>query len=177
MKSDYGDLELTAREKEDENWEFRKFLKFFDNISEEEIDELVFQTADRVGTTIKCTSCGRCCKKLKFMLSQKDQKRLADKLSMTVEQLRRQYLEYGDSEGESGWWIKDSPCPFLENNKCTVYEARPENCRKYPYLHEPEFISRTMGMIERTFTCPIVFYVMESLKQDLNFKTHGFYRY
>jgi len=41
--------------------------------------------------------------------------------------------------------------------------------RGYPYLHEPEFTSRTWGMIERTFTCPIVFQVMEELKRKLNF--------
>jgi hypothetical protein len=30
-------------------------------------------------------------------------------------------------------------------------------------------ISRTMGMIERTFTCPIVYEVMEELKNSLGF--------
>jgi hypothetical protein len=36
-------------------------------------------------------------------------------------------------------------------------------------LYEPEFVFRTMGMIGRTFTCPIVYEVMEELKKSLGF--------
>jgi hypothetical protein len=38
-----------------------------------------------------------------------------------------------------------------------VYEDRPTDCSGYPYLYEPEFMFRTMEMIGRTFTCPIVY--------------------
>ena len=34
MQSDYKDLEKLAKEKEDENWDFRKFLKFHDELSD-----------------------------------------------------------------------------------------------------------------------------------------------
>lgn len=158
-----------AAKKEDQNWRFRSFLKFYDELSDEELDLLVFKTADEVSSTIDCTHCGRCCQQLKPICSQQDQQRLAARLSITVEQLRQQYLEYDTSDDEPAWQIKNSPCPFLRDKKCTVYENRPDNCRDYPYLHEPEFTSRTWGMIERTFTCPIVFHVMEALKGKLNF--------
>lgn len=36
-------------------------------------------------------------------------------------------------------------------------------------MYEPEFVFRTMGMIERTSTCPIVYEVMEELKESLGF--------
>ena len=175
MKSDYSDLEKLGKEKEDENWKFRGFLKFYDDLSKEEIDELVFKIAGEIGSTIECTNCGRCCKELSPMFSQDDQQRLADRLTMTIEQLRESYLEYGDSDDEAGWQIKGTPCPFQEDNKCAVYEDRPENCRDYPYLHWPDFTCRTMGMIERTFTCPIVFHVMEELKEELGFDADAFY--
>lgn len=116
-----------------------------------------------------CVNCGRCCKKLKPTLSQQDQRRLADRLEMTVEQLRERYLEYDKSDDEPEWQMKGTPCPFQEDNKCSVYEDRPQDCRGYPYLHEPGFNGRTMGMIERTFTCPIVFNVMEGLKEKVAF--------
>lgn len=169
MKSDYSDLEKRAKKKENENWKFRSFLKFYDDMSDEEIDAIVFNIADEVSTTIDCTRCGRCCEKLKPMCFEQDHQRLADGLSITVEQLTELYLEYDTSEDEPGWRIKNSPCPFLQDKKCTVYEHRPDNCRQYPYLHEPEFTGRTWGMIERTFTCPIVFRVMEVLKVKLHF--------
>ena len=69
MQTDYRDLEELAEEKKDENWAFRKFLKFHDDISGKELDRLVFEIADEVGSTIECTSCGRCCKELRPMFS------------------------------------------------------------------------------------------------------------
>ena len=169
MQSDFSDLEKRASEKEEENWAFRSFLKFYDEMSDEQIDELVFKTADEVWSEINCTECGRCCVELQPILSKKDQKRLSKGLTITVEQLRKQYLEYDETDDEPGWKIKKSPCPFLEDKKCSVYEDRPDNCREYPYLHKPDFTCRTWGMIERTFTCPIVFRVLEELKEKLNF--------
>jgi len=170
MRSDYENLEKLARKKEEENWEFRKFLKFYDDLSDKELDKLVFKIADKIGSEIECTSCGRCCKELRPTFSQEDQKRVADRLMMTVEQLRDQHLKYDDTNDEPGWRTKGTPCPFQEDNKCTIYEDRPQNCRGYPYLHKPDFSYRTLGMIERTFTCPIVFNVMEELKEKLNFE-------
>ena len=175
MRSDHSDLEELAGEKEDENWAFRKFLKFHDDISGKELDRLVFKIADEVGSTIECTSCGRCCKELKPMFSDDEQQLLAKRLAVTVEQLRQQYLEYDTSDDEPGWQIKTAPCPFLKDDKCTVYEDRPSNCRDYPYLHKPDFSDRTWGMIERTFTCPIVFHVMEKLKEKFGFEADGYY--
>lgn len=169
MQFDFHDLEKLAKEKKDENWKFRSFLKFYDDLSDEELDSLVFKIADEVSISVDCISCGRCCKELMPMFSQKDQQQLANRLAITVEQLRQKYLEYDNSTDESGWRMRESPCLFQKDNKCTVYDDRPENCRDYPYLHEPDFTCRTMGMIERTFTCPIVFRVMEELKEELGF--------
>ena len=39
----------------------------------------------------------------------------------------------------------------------------------YPYLNEPCFVFRTMAMIKRTSTCPIVYEVMDDLKKSLGF--------
>lgn len=168
MQSDYNDLEKLAKEKEDENWEFRSFLKFYDELSDDELDELVFRLASQYESEIECTNCGRCCKELKPTVSKEDQQRLADGLGITVKQLKDEYLEY-DNDDEPGWQMKDIPCPFLKNNKCIIYENRPDVCRGYPYLHKAGFSYRTRMMIERTFICPIVFNVMEELKKEIAF--------
>lgn len=174
MQADYNNLEKLANEKEDENWKFRSFLKFFDELSDDELDELVSKLAGKYEAEIECTSCGRCCKNLKPTLSEGDQQRLADSLGITVDQLKDKYLVYDNDEYEPGWQIKAAPCPFLKDNKCTVYESRPDDCRGYPYLHEADFSSRTIGMIERTFTCPIVFDVIEELKGKVAFDAEDF---
>ena len=170
MQFKYENVESLAKEKEAENWDFRRFLKFYDGLSDDELDQLVFKIADEASSMIECTTCGRCCKELKPMLSHEDEKRLAVRLGLTVEQLREEYLQYSDTGDEQGWQMRASPCCFHRDKKCIVYEDRPQNCRDYPYLHESDFSSRTMGMIEWTFTCPIVFNVMEELKQALKFK-------
>ncbi|MBN1765730.1 MAG: YkgJ family cysteine cluster protein [Sedimentisphaerales bacterium] len=140
-------------------------------MSDEQIDTLVFTITDRTWDSIDCTECGRCCMELKPMLSEKDQFRLAKRLEMNIEQLRKQFLEYDDTDiDEPGWRIKDHPCPFLWDKVCTIYEERPENCRQYPYLHKPNFTYRTWGMIEPTFTCPVVYCVIEELKEKLGFR-------
>lgn len=170
MATDPKDLKRLARGKEDQNWRFRQFLKFQDKLSEKQLDQLVYEIADSVESTIQCTRRGQCCKELKPNLSQSDQQRLADGLGMTVAQLRTQYLDHTKEEGKSVWQIKGPPCIFHRDNKCSVYAHRPENCREYPYLHKPGFNERTWDMIERTFTCPIVFDVIEELKKRLGFR-------
>ncbi len=171
----YDELENLAGQKEDENWAFRRFLKFYDELSDEQIDKLVYDIADSVAANIECTSCGRCCKQLKPTLTDKDQQHLAKELKITVKQLQDTYLEYIQSDDEPACWqMKKVPCPFLRNKKCTVYQTRPQNCRDCPYLQKPGFNTRTMAMLERTLTCPIVFEVMEELKERLSFDVDGF---
>lgn len=125
MKPDFRDLEKLAAGKEDENWRFRGFLKFYDDMTDEEIDLLVFKTADEVSSAIDCTRCGRCCTKLKPMCSEQDQQHLAAGLSITAEQLREQYLEYDESEDEPGWRMKILPArSFRRKNAPFMNTAR-----------------------------------------------------
>ena len=170
----YHEIEKLANEKEQENIAFRIFLKSYDGLSDAELDKLVFKITDKVSADIDCTSCGQCCRQLQPLLTPQDEQRLAARLAMTTEQLEQKYLEYEDSEGEAGWQIKKVPCPFLKSNKCSVYDDRPQNCRDYPYLHKPDFSYRTLAMLGRAFTCPIVFYVLEELKRELNFDADDF---
>jgi len=32
------------------------------------------------------------------------------------------------------WAIKGTPCPFLEDNLCSIYDHRPQVCRDYPII-------------------------------------------
>lgn len=171
MKATVENVETLATEKGIENWEFRSFLKFNDRLSDDELDKLVADITRCVWTEIDCTTCANCCKTLQPSFSEEDQRRIAGKLGLSVEQFKQHYLQVTNEEGESVWQIKQSPCPFLENNKCTIYKDRPKNCRQYPYLYDPNFSSRTTMMVERTYTCPIVFEVFEELKAHLRFRT------
>jgi uncharacterized protein len=166
-------VEALAGKKADENSEFRMYLKSQDRLSEEEVDQKVFEIARRVWLKVDCLRCANCCKETGTFVTQAEAQRLATRLGLPVEEFQRKYLavaEEADStdDGEPlPWQIRGQPCPFLSpDNRCSVYEDRPAECRGYPYLDSPDFTSRTICMIERTFTCPAVYMVMEELKRE-----------
>jgi Fe-S-cluster containining protein len=168
MSVDPAKVHHLAVLKEDENYRFRIFLKGRCDTNEEEIDRLVRELTDRVWAGIDCTTCANCCKVLQPTLKVDEMKRLAGRLGMAEEEFIATYLRPGEVD-EKRWQIRGKPCPFLKDDRCSVYEDRPNDCRGYPYLHEPEFVFRTLGMIARTFVCPTVYEVMEELKPPTGF--------
>lgn len=169
MAVDLVQLRVLAQKKEEENWRFRQFLKTRCDLEREEIDKRVFAATKRVWAGIDCTKCANCCREIKPTFSEEDVSRLAQRLEMAPPEFIRAYLEPAEPGDQNPWQTRTTPCPFLEDNRCSVYEDRPADCRGYPYLYEPEVVFRTRGMIERTFTCPIVYEVMEELKDSLRF--------
>jgi Fe-S-cluster containining protein len=169
MTFDLVQIRTQAEEKENENDRFRQFLKGKCDLESEEIDERVFAATRHVWAGIDCTQCANCCREVHPTFSEEEVDRLASRLSITREQFIEAYLQRSEPGDDNPWITRTKPCPFLKDNLCSVYEARPADCSGYPYLYKPDFMFRTMGMIERTFTCPIVYEVMEELKKSLHF--------
>jgi Fe-S-cluster containining protein len=169
MAFDPVQIRELAQGKKDENWKFREFLKTRCDLEPDEIDQLVFQTTRRVWAGIDCTACANCCREMYPSFSEEEVDRLARRLGMERRQFIETYLKRAEAGGKNPWQTRVVPCPFLKENLCSVYEDRPAECSGYPYLYQPEFASRTIGMVERTFTCPIVYEVMEHLKKSLGF--------
>jgi len=153
--------------KEQENWEYRAFLKGYD-ISCEELDSIVQELFSTVCAEVDCTACGSCCKKVSPVLNENDIHRLSLNLGISVEQFQDQYLRKDEDEK---YVFNKLPCPFLENNICTQYEYRPTDCRSYPHLHKEDFVFRLIGVIENYSICPIVFNVYELLKEKIRYET------
>ncbi|MGH7968395.1 MAG: YkgJ family cysteine cluster protein [Limisphaerales bacterium] len=170
MKIDLVQITKLATEKEDENWRFREFLKGESDLDPDEIDRRVIETTRRVWAGIDCTACANCCREVKPSFSEEEVGRLARRLGIGREQFIERFLERTEAGSGNPWQTRTTPCPFLDDKRCSVYEDRPADCSGYPYLDEPEFLSRTMAMIGRTFTCPIVYQVMEDLKETLGFR-------
>jgi Fe-S-cluster containining protein len=169
MAVDLVQIREMAKEKEDENWRFRQFLKTRCSLPPEEIDRRVFEITRRVWAGIDCTACANCCRQVRPSFSEDDLVRLTRRLKMERQDLVEKYLEPADPDSDGPWQTRTIPCPFLQENRCSIYEDRPSDCRGYPYLDKPDFVSRTLGMLERTSTCPIVYEVMEELKGSLKF--------
>jgi Fe-S-cluster containining protein len=127
---------------------------------------MVSQLNDRVSPQISCVDCGNCCKSLMVLISGEEADKLSGHLNQTRESFDEQYLE----KGSNGLMIMNRmPCHFLSDNKCTVYEYRFEGCKEFPALHLPEFSRRLFTTFMHYERCPIIFNVVEQLKDEMSF--------
>jgi Fe-S-cluster containining protein len=86
-----------------------------------------------------CSKCpGYCCSYPLIEISKKDVQRLADHFGISFREARKKFT-YKDAEAEYALRRKADEhfgriCRFFDTEKrhCTVYEARPSTCRKYP---------------------------------------------
>jgi len=159
MEIDLIKIKNQANNKEDENWQFRTFLKNLDK----DLDPIVHKLLDKVSKEVDCTVCGNCCKESQTNLTNKDINRLAKGLNIKPDKLISEYVE---KNKEGNYVITQIPCPFLNDNKCTQYNSRPTDCESYPHLNKNDFVSRLIGVICNYSICPIVFNVYESLKKE-----------
>ncbi len=131
------------------------------------MDAIAQETTDAVWKQIDCLACGNCCRTLQIVVDDNDIQRLAQRLKLTPPQVSRQYVQ---AAPDGTRHLISTPCSFLgADNRCAVYEDRPQACRDFPYLHTGNFRSRTLTMIENTATCPIVFNVWQQLKERFKF--------
>lgn len=99
-------------------------------------------------------------------LNEGEADRLSGHLNMKREDFDLTYLE----KGSNGLMIMNRmPCPFLANNKCSVYEYRFEGCKEFPALHMPHFKRRIFTTFMHYDRCPIIFNVVEALKEEMHF--------
>ncbi len=153
-----------AKEREEENYHFRSFLKRNDD---KKTDKTVHRFNEEISAKIDCTRCGNCCRSLMINLEKSDSQRLSEHLNISEDDFEKNYTE----TSEEGTTIFNTiPCHFLSDNKCTVYEARPATCSEFPHLHKPGFVFRLFSVIDNYGRCPIVFNVVEELKKSLKFK-------
>lgn len=161
-------IQRYARHNENEDFSFRAYLKGTLEMSNKRLDSVVQETTDEVWKQIDCLACGHCCKSLQIVVDDKDIQRLAQRFQMTPQKFAKQYV---DRDQDGTQYFKSTPCVFLaDDNRCTVYEDRPQACRDFPYLHAENFRSRTFMMIDNTAVCPIVFNVWQQLKERLRFR-------
>ncbi|OIN98875.1 hypothetical protein AUJ66_00065 [Candidatus Desantisbacteria bacterium CG1_02_38_46] len=159
---DLEKIKKLAKEKDEENWRFRNFLKGRDS---KEIDSLVHKLYQKISKEIDCKKCGNCCKTLSPTFDKKDIEKLSKHLKISPGRFEKQYLIRDKDLGKLK--IKEEPCPFLKDKICTVEKWKPQECREYPYLHKKDFTSRLTKVIDNYSVCPIVFNVYEYLKDRL----------
>jgi Fe-S-cluster containining protein len=100
------------------------------------------------GLRFSCTQCGNCCTGAPgyVYVSDAEIHALADHLGITSSAFLKRYTRRADV-GRSLLEHRDGRCVFYKEG-CTVYAARPIQCRTYPFW--PEIVrSKTAWLAER----------------------------
>jgi len=161
------EVERLAQQREDENRDFRAWLKGH-GPDDDELNELVQELTEGVWSKIDCTQCAHCCRTTMTRVVPDEFTPLARALGLSLDDLKAQVLQRMDDVGEMGekGWVLLYPCPLLDGNLCRIYDERPQQCRDYPSLHS-DFRSHSISRFTNAEICPIVFNVIEALKFKL----------
>jgi Fe-S-cluster containining protein len=166
MLTDLIQIRRLGENNRQENLRFRKYLK-----SHEWVERQFRHAAEEVQEAIDCRQCAECCRVTEVQLVERDIEHLAKFLRIKPGKFVSEYT----AEGENGEMIlkRDAGgCVFLSGNECTVYEARPGNCERFPHLlrGSGSLVSRMWEFVDRATYCPIVYNWMEAVKDLTKFK-------
>ncbi|MBI5272431.1 MAG: YkgJ family cysteine cluster protein [Chlamydiia bacterium] len=87
------------------------------------------------GLRFQCTGCGKCCSGSPgyVFLSEADAYRLAEHLNLPISTFQEQYTYPVDDRISLIDLPESHDCVFLKDHKCSIYEARPSQCRTFPW--------------------------------------------
>src|SRR5262249_3966383 len=167
MITDLVQIRLLGEKKRDENLRFRRFMK-----SRDHSDRILRRIAEGIEEQIDCTVCANCCRVATVKLSERDVERLARHLRIPPAQFLAAYTMKNEEEGLILRPTREHGCVFLDGAACTVYEARPDICRRFPHLVRGtgSIASRMWQFVDRACYCPIVYNSLEAFKQELGFR-------
>jgi Fe-S-cluster containining protein len=91
------------------------------------------------GLRFECTGCGECCRSRNgqpswVYVTLDERRRLARHFKLRTSAFTRRYCE--KTNGFFHLRNPSSDCLFLDGARCTVYAARPGQCRTYPFWNE-----------------------------------------
>ena len=92
------------------------------------------------GIKFQCQGSGNCCvshgSQGYVYLSDKDLNNISKFFKITPKFFIKKYCEYTDGFLHFKEIRDDGQCQFLKNKKCTIYQARPTQCKTWPFWKE-----------------------------------------
>ena len=92
------------------------------------------------GINFKCQGSSNCCVSRGnygyVYLSKKDLKKIAKYLNIPTDLFKKKYCEFSDGYLHLKEINTNGNCQFLQNKKCSIYTARPIQCRTWPFWKE-----------------------------------------
>ena len=165
MITDLVQILRLGQQKREENVRFRAYLK-----NHRHSDRRLRRFGEEIEAQIDCTQCANCCRVTDVEITARDVEKLTKFLGMSRDEFLRDFTardEFDDlilRRTEAG-------CVFLQDNLCSVYEARPQNCMNFPHVvrGSGSIASRMWRFADRAELCPIVYNWMERVKEDIGF--------
>ena len=166
MITDLVQIRLLGEKKRGENERFRRHMK-----SRGHSDRILRRIGEGIQERIDCTQCANCCKVATTKVTERDAERLSRFLRIQPARFLADYTMQGGEEGAILRRAEERGCVFLDGTTCTVYEARPESCRKFPHVVRGagSISSRMWQFVDRACYCPIVYNSLEAFKEELGF--------
>jgi Fe-S-cluster containining protein len=163
--TDLIQIRRLGEKKREENLRFRKYLK-----SHVWVERQFRHAAEEAHAQIDCRECAECCRVTEVEITERDIEHLAKFLGIANSDFIAQYTATGE-DGEMILKRTKGGCVFLDGNECTVYEARPANCERFPHLLKGagSIPSRMWQFVDRATYCPIVYNWMEAAKDLTKF--------
>ncbi|MFA6935597.1 MAG: YkgJ family cysteine cluster protein [Sphaerochaetaceae bacterium] len=105
----------------------------------------------------QCQGCSYCCAVEPgfVFLSRQDVKALADHLGITERQVLEKYCRVASLNNKTAFSLNETEsydCIFLKDKRCSVYEARPTQCRTYPFW--ASILKSRQAWLEESQYCP-----------------------
>jgi Fe-S-cluster containining protein len=154
-----------------QNWEKisgdhqKKYKNFLSKAGKKEVLKELPGLHRKAFDQIDCLQCARCCKRYSPRFKTPDIRRISKRLQLKESVFIEKFLRL-DEDGD--YVAASVPCPFLGNdNRCSIYEDRPSDCRRFPYTDEDVILKRPqLTQMNSTF-CPIVVSVLEGLLEKI----------
>lgn len=141
----------------------RRFLTKLENNPPKVLDNISVQLDKEVWAETNCLACSNCCREMSPTYTPQDLKRIAAHLGMTVKQFKEKWLYQEKKTGD--WMNVNRPCQFLNlnDNKCSIYEVRPEDCAGFPHLTKRKMVDYIHVHKQNVQYCPATFKMVEKL--------------
>lgn len=105
------------------------------------------------GLRFQCTGCGQCCTGFPghVWVTDAEIEAIAKTLNISVEECMKKHVRRIGNRHSLREMPKTYSCVFLDGKKCSIYHARPKQCRTFPWW--PENLSSKQEWQEAAERC------------------------
>ena len=168
-----NEVKANAQKLERDNLSFRSFLK--NRADSDKLDAQFLELHKELFANYDCCKCNNCCKTYHIILGYGEVKRIAEFLKITESDFIAEYLtETEENDADEQYEFKSNPCSFLDGDGCCkIQECKPDVCKGFPFTDHPHRLSGMHGIIDHAEVCPVVFEILERLKEIYGFRNRG----